>query len=120
MRGLMQQFPLTLPHLFERAERLLSDKSVLTITGTGDRERVTYGEWAEQTRRLGGLLDALGVTDAGRVATFGWNTARHLELYFAAPAPVGCSTPSTSVSPRHSSSTSSTTPPTRSSSSTAR
>jgi fatty-acyl-CoA synthase len=85
MRGLMQQFPLTLPHLFERAEKLFSDKSVLTVTGTGDRERVTYGEWAERTRRLGGVLDALGVTDAGRVATFGWNTARHLELYFAAP-----------------------------------
>src|SRR5262249_53286278 len=31
------------------------------------------------------VLDALGVTDTGRVATFAWNTARHLELYFAAP-----------------------------------
>jgi fatty-acyl-CoA synthase len=84
MRGLMQPFPLTLPHLFERAERLHADKYVVTVTGTG-RERVTYGEWAERTRRLGGVLDALGVTAAGRVATFGWNTARHLELYFAAP-----------------------------------
>jgi fatty-acyl-CoA synthase len=84
MRGLMQPFPLTLPHLFERAERLHADKHIVTLTGTG-RERVTYGEWAERTRRLGGVLDALGVTDAGRVATFGWNTARHLELYFAAP-----------------------------------
>jgi fatty-acyl-CoA synthase len=85
MRGLMQQFPLTLPHLFERAERLFADKDVLTVTASGDRERVTYGEWADRTRRLGDVLDALGVTDAGRVATFGWNTARHLELYFAAP-----------------------------------
>jgi fatty-acyl-CoA synthase len=85
MRGLMQQFPLTLPHLFERAERLFADKHVLTVTGTGDRERVTYGHWAERTRRLGSVLDELGITDAGRVATFGWNTARHLELYFAAP-----------------------------------
>jgi acyl-CoA synthetase (AMP-forming)/AMP-acid ligase II len=84
MRGLMQQFPLTLPHLFERAERLFADNEVVTVTGTG-RERVTYGEWAERTRRLGGVLDALGVTDAARVATFGWSTARHLELYFAAP-----------------------------------
>jgi fatty-acyl-CoA synthase len=84
MHGLMQPFPLTLPHLFERAERLFADKQVVTVTGTG-RERVTYGEWAERTRRLGSVLDALGVTDAGRVATFGWNTARHLELYFAAP-----------------------------------
>jgi acyl-CoA synthetase (AMP-forming)/AMP-acid ligase II len=84
MRGLMQQFPLTLPHLFARAERLFADKHVVTVTGTG-RERVTYGDWAERTRRLGGVLDTLGISDAGRVATFGWNTARHLELYFAAP-----------------------------------
>ena len=49
------------------------------------RERTTYGEWAERTRRLGGVLDDLGISDDGRVATFGWNTARHLELYFAAP-----------------------------------
>ena len=84
MHGLMQEFPLTLPHLFGRAERLFADKEIVTVTGDG-RERTTYGEWAERTRRLGGVLDALGVTDAGRVATFAWNTARHLELYFAAP-----------------------------------
>ena len=84
MRGLMQDFPLTLPHLFERAERLFADKEVVTVTATG-RERTTYGTWAERARRLGGALDALGVSDDGRVATFAWNTARHLELYFAAP-----------------------------------
>jgi fatty-acyl-CoA synthase len=48
-------------------------------------ERTTYGEWAERTRRLGGVLDNLGISADGRVATFAWNTARHLELYFAAP-----------------------------------
>ena len=31
------------------------------------------------------MLDALGISGDGRVATFAWNTARHLELYFAAP-----------------------------------
>jgi acyl-CoA synthetase (AMP-forming)/AMP-acid ligase II len=82
--GLMQDFPLTLPHLFDRAERLFADKEVVTVTATG-QERTTYGAWAERARRLGGALDALGVSDDGRVATFAWNTARHLELYFAAP-----------------------------------
>ena len=84
MHGLMQDVPLTLPHLFERAERLFADKEVVTVTGAG-RDRLTYGEWAERARRLGGVLDALGVSPDGRVATFAWNTARHLELYFAAP-----------------------------------
>ena len=84
MQGLMQDAPLTLPHLFERAERLFFDKEVVTATATGI-DRTTYGTWAERTRRLGGVFDDLGVDHQGRVATFAWNTARHLELYFAAP-----------------------------------
>jgi fatty-acyl-CoA synthase len=84
MQGLMQDFPLTLTHLHQRAELLFFDKEVVTVTA-GGKQRVTYGEWAERTRRLGGVLDQLGISADGRVATFGWNTARHLELYFAAP-----------------------------------
>ncbi|HZA79124.1 MAG TPA: long-chain fatty acid--CoA ligase [Acidimicrobiales bacterium] len=84
MQGLMQDHPLTLTHLHARAERLFFDKQVVTVTAAG-RQRVTYGEWAERTRRLGTVLDQLGISADGRVATFGWNTARHLELYFAAP-----------------------------------
>jgi len=84
VHGLMQDVPLTLPHLFERAERLFADKEVVTATPTG-RDRVTYGDWAERARRLGGVLDELGVSPEGRVGTFAWNTARHLELYFAVP-----------------------------------
>ena len=84
MDGLMQDFPLTLPHLHTRAERLFADKQVVTVTA-GGKVSETYGEWADRTRRLGGVLDTLGISGDGRVATFGWNTARHLELYFAAP-----------------------------------
>ncbi len=84
MQGLMSSYPLTLPHLFTRAERLFGAKTLTTLTATG-RERTTYAEWADRTRRLAGALDDLGISDDGRVATFAWNTAHHLELYFAAP-----------------------------------
>ncbi len=84
MQGLMQNVPLTITHLFDRAERFHGHKEIVTATGTG-RERTNYAGWSERTRRLGGVLDALGVSADGRVATFAWNTARHLELYFAAP-----------------------------------
>src|ERR671921_445351 len=84
MQGLMQPTPLTLPTIFDRAERLWSAKPIVTATATG-KDRTTYGEWAARTRRLAGALDDLGVSADGRVGTFGWNTARHLELYFAAP-----------------------------------
>ncbi len=84
MQGLMQDVPLTLPHFFGRAEHLFFDKELVTSSATGI-ERTTYGEWAARTRRLMGALDDLGISDQGRVATFAWNTARHLELYFGAP-----------------------------------
>ncbi|HET8953964.1 MAG TPA: long-chain fatty acid--CoA ligase [Solirubrobacteraceae bacterium] len=84
MQGQMQSYPLTLVHPFQRAERLFPDKPIVSATPTGI-QRTTYGEWAERTRRLGGVLDALGVSAGGRVGTFAWNSARHLELYFAAP-----------------------------------
>jgi fatty-acyl-CoA synthase len=84
MQGLMMDFPLTLTTVFHRAEKLFSHKPVVTAGGA-ERVRTTYGQWAERTRRLGGVLDDLGVSAEGRVATFAWNSARHLELYFAAP-----------------------------------
>ena len=84
MQGLMQDFPLAIPHLFDRAERLFPDKGIVTSLPTG-REEITYGAWAERTRRLGGVLDDLGISADGRVGTFSWNTQKHLELYFAVP-----------------------------------
>src|SRR6478736_9687083 len=84
MQGLMSQYPLTLTHVFSRAERLFPDKGVATVTA-GGIDRITYREWAERTRKLASVLDTLGISEDGRVATFAWNTERHLELYFAAP-----------------------------------
>jgi fatty-acyl-CoA synthase len=84
MHGQMQEYPLTLVHPFERAERLFADKAIATA-GPDGLTRTTYGEWGERTRRLGGVLDGLDISSDGRVGTFAWNTARHLELYFAAP-----------------------------------
>ncbi|HET7482942.1 MAG TPA: long-chain fatty acid--CoA ligase [Actinomycetota bacterium] len=84
MQGLMQDYPLTLVHIFERAEKLFGDKRIVTAS-PGGLQRSTYAEFCERTRRLGGALDALEISDAGRVGTFAWNTQRHLELYFGAP-----------------------------------
>jgi fatty-acyl-CoA synthase len=84
MQGLMSSYPLTLTHVFDRAERIFGEKGVATVEA-GGIERVTYGEWAQRTRRLAGVLDALEISADGRVGTFAWNTGRHLELYFAAP-----------------------------------
>ena len=84
MDGLMMTTPLSMTTMFDRAEQLFPNKEIVTATPHG-RQRTTYGEWADRTRRLGYALDMLGISATGRVATFAWNTARHLELYFAPP-----------------------------------
>jgi fatty-acyl-CoA synthase len=84
MQGLMQNTPLTVGAIFRRAEAMWPTKRLMTAERAG-MERTTYCHWAQRTRRLGTVLDQLGVSPDGRVATFAWNSTRHLELYFAAP-----------------------------------
>jgi fatty-acyl-CoA synthase len=84
MDGLMMATPLSMNSMFDRAERLYPHKEIVSATVAG-KQRTTYGAWAERTRRLGDVLDQLGISAAGRVATFAWNSTRHLELYFAPP-----------------------------------
>jgi acyl-CoA synthetase (AMP-forming)/AMP-acid ligase II len=84
MRGLMQDVPLTVDSIFRHAEQHHGDVPIVTNNPSG-KVRTTYAEWAQRTRRLGGVLDTLGISADGRVGTFAWNSARHLELYFAAP-----------------------------------
>jgi fatty-acyl-CoA synthase len=84
MLGLMQDRPLSLTHVFHRAEQYFGHKSIVTATADGET-RTTIAEWAERVRRLATVLDTLEVGADGRVGTFCWNTGRHLELYLAAP-----------------------------------
>lgn len=84
MKALMVHSPLRLDHLITRAERLFPDAQIVTRTTDGVH-RTAYVELAERARRLAGALRKLGVEPGDRVATFAWNTFRHLELYFAVP-----------------------------------
>ncbi|ALE82855.1 long-chain fatty acid--CoA ligase [Pseudonocardia sp. HH130629-09] len=85
MLGLMQDRPLTLAHVFHRAEQYFGHKEIVTATPAGTVRTTTVAEWAVRTRRLATVLDTLGVSADGRVGTFCWNTDRHLELYVAVP-----------------------------------
>ena len=79
--GLMQDTPLTIGMIFERLRTVAADGEVVTPDG-----RWTYGELSERILRLcTALTDELGVRPGDRVATFGFNTARHFELYYAVP-----------------------------------
>ena len=84
MLGLMQDWPLTIETILRRGERYYGGKQIVTRTATG-LERITVADLATQVRRVAGVLDRLGVSEGGRVGTFGWNTANHMAMYFAVP-----------------------------------
>ena len=85
MRGLMMDYPLTLTHLLARVQQLFPHKEVITRTA-GGLHRLTYGDLYRRTCRLANALRTLGVGDGDRVATFAWNSFRHLELYLGVPS----------------------------------
>ena len=81
----MQDVPLTVNHIFERAEQYFGHKGVTTATA-GGRERIDYADWARAHPSCSAASSTTSASPpTGRVGTFAWNTARHLELYFAAP-----------------------------------
>ncbi|MBI2219195.1 MAG: long-chain fatty acid--CoA ligase [Candidatus Rokubacteria bacterium] len=81
----MMDYPLTLTHFFERSRRLFPKKTIATRVPGRPLFRYTYADFAERTMRLAAALRALGVKKGDRVATFAWNSHRHLELYWAVP-----------------------------------
>jgi fatty-acyl-CoA synthase len=84
MQGLMMDYPLTLQHAYNRAVRIFSRKEIVTRTDEGTH-RYTYKDWGKRTAQLAHALHNAGYKEGDRIATFGWNTNRHLELYFAVP-----------------------------------
>jgi len=84
MHGMMMDYPLTLQQFLERNQRLFGSKEVVTRTRNGTH-RYQYAEYGQRVGRLAQALKALGVRRGDRVATFAWNTYRHLEFYYAVP-----------------------------------
>jgi fatty-acyl-CoA synthase len=86
MQGLMMDVPLTIPRfIVDRAEKVFVDRPV--IARLGERvHRTTWGETARRAHLLAGVLRDRGITAGDRVATFAWNTHRHLEAYLAVPS----------------------------------
>jgi acyl-CoA synthetase (AMP-forming)/AMP-acid ligase II len=83
MDGLMMDRPLMIASLIEHAARYHGDAQVWTRTVEGPIVRSGYAEEAARARRLAKALRRWGVAKGDRIATLAWNTARHLELYYA-------------------------------------
>ena len=88
MRATMQRHPLAISDLFEHGERVHPDASI-TDYDDGMLVKRSFGEIADETRRLATALRELGVRPGDVVATLAWNTSRHVAAYFAVPGSGG-------------------------------
>jgi len=77
-------YPLTLATMLRRNRLLFGKKEVVSRDYSGIH-RYTYADYNVRVGKLANALKRLGVRPGERVATFGWNTHRHLEAYFAVP-----------------------------------
>ncbi|MGI8664745.1 MAG: long-chain fatty acid--CoA ligase [Jatrophihabitans sp.] len=84
MLGLMQDYPLTIESILRHGEQLFHSRTIRTQR-VDDQERITFAELGVRARQVAGVLDTLGVSEGGRVGSFGWNTANHTALYFGVP-----------------------------------
>jgi len=83
MLGLMQDWPLTVDRIIDHARDWHPEVEVVTRSIEGPITRTTYAQIHQRARRLSGALAALGIAPGDRVATLAWNTARHMELWYA-------------------------------------
>jgi fatty-acyl-CoA synthase len=83
---MMDDYPLSLRTVVERAERFSPERKVVFRRPDGSVGRTTFGACAERARRLGTALQRLGLEPGDPVATLMWNQPEHLEVYFAVPS----------------------------------
>ena len=78
----MQQTPLLMSRLIDRAGTISPEAEVVTATESGSR-RITYGQSLERSHQLAHALMDQGLKKGDVIGSFMWNGSRHLELYHA-------------------------------------
>jgi len=83
---MMDDYPLSLTAIVERAERFSPQRKVVFRRPDGSVGRSTFGDCTARARRLGTALRELGIEPGDPVATLMWNQPEHVEVYFTLPA----------------------------------
>jgi fatty-acyl-CoA synthase len=74
---------LTVDRIIAHAARWHGEREVVSRSVEGPVVRTSYGAIQDRAKRLSNALLALGVVHGDRVATLAWNTARHVEVWYA-------------------------------------
>jgi fatty-acyl-CoA synthase len=82
--GQMMDCPLLVSRILQHAAKNHPRRGIVS-RDDGELVRFTYAAFAQRVARLANALRRLGVGPGDRVASFAWNTHRHLELYYAVP-----------------------------------
>jgi fatty-acyl-CoA synthase len=82
--SLMMDVPLLISGILTHAVKNHGTREVIARDG-GTIVRMPYAELGARAAQLAHALRRLGIMPGDRVASFGWNTHRHLELYYAVP-----------------------------------
>jgi fatty-acyl-CoA synthase len=83
MQGLMQDVPLTVDKILDHANQWHGGREIVTRSIEGPMVRTTYAEVHERAKRMSNALLGLGIKPGDRVATLAWNSARHMEAWYA-------------------------------------
>jgi 3-(methylthio)propionyl---CoA ligase len=88
MLGMMQQHPLLISSLLQRAAINHANNGIISLdrdpsgASLGQVTRTGYADLAKRSAQLGHALVKLGVQNGDRIATLAWNDQRHFELYY--------------------------------------
>ena len=81
---MQDDFQLTTTAMLQHGAQVYPDSEVVTWIGGGAR-RATFAEIAANANRFAAALTELGVRAGDAIGTFCWNTAEHVEAYYAIP-----------------------------------
>ena len=81
--GSMQDFALTLDRFLHHAANWHPSAQVVTARGDGGVDRIGYAALRDRALRISSVLAGMGVRAGDRVATLAWNSAAHVEAWYA-------------------------------------
>ncbi len=82
MKGLMQDWPLTVDKVLDHARAINGSREIVTRRVEGDIRRTTYAQLWQDAKRVSAALKDSQVSFGDRVATMGWNSERHMAAWF--------------------------------------
>lgn len=82
MLGQMMTQPLLISSLIDHAARYHGEAEIVSVNTMDGTEITSWGQVAQNAKRLGSALSQLGLSPQARCATIAWNNRRHLEIYY--------------------------------------